>query len=295
MKKTIRLCANGKINLFLDAVGLLPGGYHEIVSVMHAVDLCDRITLSLSPSDRRAVKIVCNRAGVPTDENNIAYRAAAAFLDAAERTGALKIYLSKSIPAAGGMAGGSADGAAVLRGLSELYGFPLPKARMLDLAAALGADVPFCYIGGSALCTGTGARVAPLVTDTRLKLLIVPSAESVSTPWAYAELDRVFGDFSGRKEANADRRSRLQAALSRGDIPALCDEMYNVFEEAVLPARPLAARAKEILLACGARGAMLSGSGPTVFGIFTNERARAAAFRALRAAGYSPYFAESRS
>lgn len=288
MKQKILLSANAKINLFLTAVGTLADGYHEIVSVMHAVDLCDRVRLSLAPSARRSVKIVTNRAGIPTDERNIAYRAAMAFFDAADRTGALKIYLSKSIPAAGGMAGGSADGAAVLRGLNRLCGSPLSAARISELAAALGADVPFCCHGGSALCTGTGTTVTPLSTAARLRLLIVPSAEGVSTPWAYSELDRTFGDLSAEREASAARLACLRAALADGDVPALCDAMYNIFERVVLPARPLAARAKDLLLANGARGAMLSGSGPTVFGIFTDAAAQKRAARALRAQGYAP-------
>ncbi|MBQ9429473.1 MAG: 4-(cytidine 5'-diphospho)-2-C-methyl-D-erythritol kinase [Clostridia bacterium] len=294
MKQSISLRAPGKINLFLDAVGLLPDGYHEIVSVMHAVDLCDRLRLSLAPSARRTVKIVTNRAGVPTDERNIAYRAARAFWEATGQSGALKICLSKSIPLSGGMAGGSTDGAAVLRGLNALYGCPLSGARLLELAAALGADVPFCLVGSSALCTGTGADLSPLESRTRLRLLIVPSAVGVSTPWAYGELDRLLGDLSARREENKERLARLATALSGGDILGVCGSMYNIFEEVVLPARPLAARAKEILLAFGADGAMLSGSGPTVFGIFSDAAAQKSAAAALRAAGYRPIAAQSK-
>lgn len=285
--------ANGKINLYLDVLSDGSGGFHEIQSVMQSVSLCDRVLISAAKSSASTVRLECNLPYIPCDERNIAYRAAMLLLEATGTPAEVEIRLQKRIPVAGGMAGGSTDGAAVLATLNRLLGAPLATDRLLTLAEKLGSDVPFCLLGKTALCEGRGERLTPLDNRAKLLLLIVPSSESVSTPWAYAELDALFGDFSGRREKNGPRLDRLKTALADGDTNGVVANMYNIFEEAILPKRALAGRAKELLLEGGALGAMMSGSGPTVFGVFADTESRHRAEELLKTNGYYPKTAET--
>ena len=239
------------------------------------------------------INIECSLPFIPTDERNIAHVASKLFLSEIGESARINIRIQKRIPVAGGMAGGSADGAAVLVALNRLYGNPLSKDTLLSLGAKLGSDVPFCIQGRTSLCEGRGEILTPLKNKAKLLYIIVPSSESVSTPWAYSELDRVYGDFSGREDENNARLDRLTKALENGDTSKICENMYNIFESVILEQRPLAKRAKELLLENGAAGAMMSGSGPTVFGVFSDEKVREKAYVALKQAGYFAKTAES--
>ncbi len=295
MKKKVgmEVRANGKINLYLDVLSDGRSGFHQIKSIMQSVSLCDRVTVSAVRGQGTSVLLSCNLPYIPCDARNIAYKAAELFLAESGIKAEVRIRLQKRIPVAGGMAGGSTDGAAVLRALNKLFGEPLTGAKLLDVAAKLGSDIPFCLYGKTAVCTGRGEVLRPIENSAKLLLLIVPSRESVSTPWAYGELDKQFGDFSGREARNAARFDALVAALAKGCIEDIAKNMYNIFEEAILPHRPLAQRAKELLLAHGAIGAMMSGSGPTVFGIFPDMESRRLAEAALKKQGYRPKKAET--
>lgn len=285
--------ANGKINLYLDVLTDGQDGFHEITSVMQSVSLCDRVIVSAARGSMSAIRIECDLPYVPCDERNIAHRAATMLLVESGITAEVFLRLQKRIPVAGGMAGGSTDAAAVLSALNRLLGAPLTNERLLALAAKLGSDVPFCLLGKTALCEGRGEKLTPIENHAKLLLLIVPSGESVSTPWAYGELDARFGDFAGRREQGQPRLDRLKAALAAGDTNGVVQNMYNVFEEVILQKRPLAMRAKELLLEGGAIGAMMSGSGPTVFGVFADTKARQKATELLKKNGYHPKTAES--
>lgn len=288
MKKKIgtTVRAEGKINLYLDVLARTDDGYHTIESVMQSVSLCDRVTVSAMRGEGD-IRIGCNLPYIPCDGRNIAYKAVRALLDETGIDAAVRIFLDKRIPVAGGMAGGSADAAAVLTATNRVLGHPLPPERLRALAAALGADVPFCMTGGTALCTGVGDVTSPTENRLALPLLIVPSRESVSTPWAYGELDRAYGGFAAPR-LHDERLDRLTAALAIGDIAGVAQNLYNIFEAVVLPHRPLAAKAKQLLTDCGAVAAMMSGSGPTVFGIFADAQTRDAAARVLVRHGYRP-------
>ena len=285
--------ASGKINLYLDVLSDGASGFHKIQSIMQSVSLCDRVTVSAVRGQDASICLSCNLPYIPCDQRNIAYKAAALFLQESNIRAEVRIRLQKRIPVAGGMAGGSTDGAAVLRALNKLFGEPLTNAQLMAAAAKLGSDIHFYLVGKTAICTGRGEIVEPIPNRAKLLLLIVPSSESVSTPWAYAELDKRFGNFAGRAVQNAARLRALTAALAAGDMDGITNNMYNIFEEAILPQRPLALRAKELLLANGALGAMMSGSGPTVFGIFESTKTRHAAIEALRKEGYYPKKAET--
>ena len=295
MNKPIGLSvrANGKVNLFLDVLSDGSSGFHKIKSVMQSVSLCDSVTVSVVKDCTTEVEIDCSLPFIPKDKRNIVHAASTLFLEEIGSSAKVNIRLQKKIPVSGGMAGGSTDGAAVLVALNRLYGGILPKSTLLSLCEKLGSDVPFCLIGKTALCEGRGEILTPIENNTKLKFLIVPSSESVSTPWAYGELDRVYGDFRGREKENNARLGRLFKALKEANVRGVCDNMYNIFESVIIEQRPLAKRAKELLLQNGAVGAMMSGSGPTVFGIFENEDQRNMAVNALRSEGYSPKTAES--
>lgn len=283
--------ANGKVNLYLDVLSRADNGFHQIKSIMQSVSLCDRMLVSAARGSLTDIRISCDVPYVPCDERNIAYKAAAKFLEASGISAEVDIALQKRIPVSGGMAGGSTDAAAVLRALNKLFGGAMSNEELYKLSASLGSDVPFCLMGKTALCEGRGEILTPLENRAKLLFLIVPSSEIVSTPWAYGELDRRFGDFSGRD--NEARFDTLCQALASGDARGVAANMYNIFEDAILPERPVARRAKELLLENGAIGAMMSGSGPTVFGIFADEETRNAAKAVLKDSGYYPKVAES--
>ncbi|MBQ4557320.1 MAG: 4-(cytidine 5'-diphospho)-2-C-methyl-D-erythritol kinase [Clostridia bacterium] len=283
--------ANGKINLYLDVLSREESGFHTIKSIMQSVSLCDRAIVSAARSNATDIRITCDVPYVPCDERNIAHKAAMKYLMRSGISAEVNINLQKRIPVSGGMAGGSTDAAAVLTALNKLLGSALPLDELYKLCAELGSDIPFCLMGKTALCEGHGEILTPLENRAKLMLLIVPSSEIVSTPWAYSKLDEMFGDFSGRD--NEAKYMALTNALANGDAKGVASNIYNIFEDAILPERPIARRSKELMLENGALNAMMSGSGPTTFGIFENEEARTVASNILKENGYYPKIAES--
>jgi 4-diphosphocytidyl-2-C-methyl-D-erythritol kinase len=171
------------------------------------------------------------------------------------------------------MAGGSTDGAAVLLGMSELLSAPLSQKQLMDIALSLGADVPFCMVGGTQLTQGIGELLTPLPPLPPCFILIACGGEGVSTPWAYQALDGMYQNFDGRTYTpKSDVLAAQIEALRAKDLRGVCQNAYNIFESVVLPERPTAKRIKETMLASGAMLAMMSGSGPSVFGIFESEK-----------------------
>lgn len=257
-----------KINLHLDIVGRREDGYHDVVTVMQSLSLCDRVTVSLR--EDAAITVGCNREGVPTDERNLAVRAARLYIDAIGVAYGLHIEIEKKIPMAAGMAGGSADAGATLRALNRLFDKPLDTDALCALGARLGADVPFCIVGGSAYADGRGDCLHPFAPMPDCTIVAACGGEGVSTPWAYRLLDEAYSDFDGTSYVPRSTDA-LEAAMNDKDIRAVCEAMYNVFEAPVLSARPVAAAIRQMMLDGGALGAMMSGSGPSVFGIFDDS------------------------
>ena len=290
MKEPVIEKAYAKINLHLDVTGLREDGYHDVCTVMQSVSLCDVITISnikKSNTDPN-FSVSCNAEGVPCDESNLAVRAAHLFCHSAGISLSGHINIEKHIPMAAGMAGGSTDGAAVLRGLNKATGEPLSTAELCALGATLGADIPFCIVGGTKYADGRGDILRDFPKMPDCSILVACEGEGVSTPWGYRLLDTTYNNFSDGAYTPKDI-SALQDTLVSGDIYAVANNIYNIFEAPVLAHRPVAAKAKDILIASGAIGAMMSGSGPSVFGIFdTDDRLNQAA-KALSDQGFKPY------
>lgn len=285
--KNINICGYAKINLHLDVVGRMENGYHEVETVMQTVSICDDLTLTLL--DTEQIYAQCDREGVPADEKNLAVRAALLFRERANRTFGLRIEIVKRIPMAAGMAGGSADAAATLVGLNRLLDEPLSWSELLEIGSRLGADVPFCMAGGTAFADGKGDLLHDFPAMPDCYLVIACEGEGVSTPWAYGQLDRAYDDFAKKGSHVALGVAPLREAMEGRDLAEISASLFNIFEAPVLAERPVAAELRRILLASGALGAMMSGSGPSVFGIFADEMRAKDAYSALEAVGAHPY------
>ena len=287
--------AFAKINLYLDVTAKRDDGFHEIRTVMQTVSLCDDVTVILD-SRRQGndlhIVVEGNRR-LPRDSRNIAFEAARLFLEQSAITAPITIKLKKRIPVAAGLAGGSSDAAAVLRGMNKLFKRPLSDRALLDIAARLGSDVPYCLFGGTALCEGRGEKMEALNSKRQLFTVIALSnGEYVSTPRAYSRLDEVFDNFSsGAEDSDGSYLAGALEFMAGGDYPEL--GLFNIFEKAVLPECPGAASIKEKMLSLGAYGALMSGSGPSVFGLFESAEAAKSAENTLREQGVRAYYAES--
>ena len=276
-----------KINLHLDITGRMSDSYHRVETVMQTISLFDEVTVTLT--DNTAVFASCNVVGVPTDTKNIAVRAATMFLTRIQATNGAQIAIYKQIPMAAGMAGGSADAAATLRALNRLYGMPLTTAELCELGAALGADVPFCIVGGTAFADGRGDILHAFPTMPDCTVVCACEGEGVSTPWAYQLLDTEYDNFEADCSYRPKGTQTLEKALTDSSLTEIANSLYNIFEAPVLAARPVAAELRSLLLAGGAVGAMMSGSGPSVFGLFSDNTAAQNAAELLQKHGYRPY------
>ena len=270
-----------KINLALNIEGTLPNGYHSIKTVFQQVSLSDEISMEFGKS---GVSLTCSEAKIPSDERNIAYRAAVSFYDATGISDGVAIHIEKRIPSEAGLAGGSADAAAVLKGMNAHYKNPLSDERLMELGLALGADVPFCILGGTALAEGVGEILTPFESKIKKKVLIVKPGVGVSTPWAYKELDK--------KGFTPVDVKKVIESLKNDDFLSLCQNMGNVFEQVVLPEFGEVKAVKEKLLSLGATGAMMSGSGTAVFAFFEDDNALENAFCHFKENGLDVFIAD---
>lgn len=279
----LTISAPAKINLWLEIKRRRPDGYHDIESVMQTVSLYD--TLTLKKSDRIAV--TCTEPALDCGESNLCHRAARVFFKAAGIDGGAAIHIDKRIPIAGGLAGGSTDAAATLRGLNELYGAGFTMEQLCGLGVKIGADVPFCIRQGIAVTRGIGDRFGGCAQLPPCHIVVACAGEGVSTPWAYGRLDEMY-DFEARP-VDADDFTRV---IVGGELAAIAGAMTNIFESAVLPERPAAVKLKEIMRSGGALRALMSGSGPSVFGIFDNIQSADHTVRQLASLGIAAHLCE---
>lgn len=256
------LKAYAKINLTLDVTGKREDGFHTLDTVMHSVSLYDRVELTRRKEP--GVRLRTNRDYLPVNEKNTAYRAARLFLD---RCGlaeeGVEIALHKAIPSRAGMGGGSADAAAVLRGLNEMFSAGLSTTRLMELGERIGADVPFCVYGGCCRCEGVGERLTELPLLPDCFLVICQPPVGMSTPRAYALIDRY-------PPARRRATPRMIQALERGDLRQIGKGLANRFDETMRLRQVL--EIKGLMSSAGALGAMMTGSGSAVYGIFDREQ-----------------------
>lgn len=267
------LNAAAKVNLVLEVLGKREDGYHELATVMQAVELSDRVTIE----DAAGLELESRAPGVPTDGRNLALRAATALRQAAGITRGARIMLDKRIPVAAGLGGGSADAAAVLIGLNRLWRLRWPVAKLEEVATGLGMDVPFFLHGGRALATGRGERIERL-PGSSLGLVLVNPRLAVSTAEMYGRVTpEMYSD---------GQHAKMLAVGFGGRSPArVAASLYNGLQEAAVAAYPGIGRIRAALLAAGALGALMSGSGPTVFGVARSfEHARQIRRRLTRGA-----------
>ena len=265
--------AYAKLNLSLDVVARLPNGYHEMCMVMQSVSLCDDVHVSLRKDGKITVKT--NLRYLPNDERNIAFKAAAAFFSRLGGGFGADISLKKRIPVCAGMGGGSSDGAAVLRALNTLTGRPLCQAELEEVSQSVGSDVPFCVGGGTALARGRGELLEGLAPLPECYFVICKPRFSVSTPELLARIDK------HPVKYHPDTSGLLQS-LESSSLSGIAMRMYNVFED-VLPQKPGdVPEIKRALLDCGALGAVMTGTGSAVFGIFDDKAAADSAAKRLK-------------
>lgn len=268
---TVKEQAYAKINLHLDVLNKRDDGFHDIKTVMHTVSLCDDVTVSVKRSERASVRLtVLGHPKLPTDSRNLAVRAAELFLHSTLISADVDIKLVKRIPVAAGLAGGSTDAAAVLRALNRAFKRPLTEKRLLSLAAELGSDVPYCLLGGTAFCYGRGEVIERLPEKLELCLVVAVADEHVSTPMAYSSLDTLYADFKVERTDGAELCFDALVASVDSGLLSEC-ELFNIFENAIFPICSGAESIKSDMIKLGATHALMSGSGPSVFGIFTDR------------------------
>lgn len=257
----ITLKAYAKINLMLDILSRLENGYHDLYMIMQSVSLYDTITVQ--KNDSKAITITCDVPSIPTDEKNIAYKAAKAFFDytGIENCG-ISISINKNIPHAAGLAGGSTDGSAVIMALDKLFATNLKEKEIIFVGSKVGADVPFCALGGTMLAQYTGTVLSHLPDLDLPYIIITKPSQDVSTAEAYSAFD------SAERVRHLDKNGMLQAVIS-GDYDKIYDKVDNVFEQFIDVTERVII--KDIMRKHGAKCACMSGSGPSVFGIFTDK------------------------
>ena len=263
---TLTRKAYAKINLGLDVVRRLENGYHEVRMIMQTVGIYDVLTFTAAQS---GIRITTDSGELPVGEDNLIYRAARLLMEEGNVSVGVDIHLEKHIPIAAGMAGGSSDAAATLLGLNELFALGMPEERLRQLGVRIGADVPYCIMGGTALAEGIGELLTPLRPAPQCVLLIAKPDIQVSTKYVYEHLD------AGNAWQHPDIDG-MRCAIENGDLSGVVARLGNVLETVTIEAYPVIDRIKREMVSGGARGSLMSGSGPTVFGIYdSREQARA--------------------
>ena len=260
---SIRLKARAKINLGLDVLGKREDGYHEVRMVMETIGIYDRLILTKIPEEE--IRITSNLAFLPVNENNLIYKAIKLLKDEYHFPGGVSVDLNKFIPVAAGMAGGSTDAASTMFGVNRLFGLNLSMGKMMELGVRLGADVPYCVMRGTALAEGIGEKLTRITPVPHMWILIAKPQINVSTRLVYEQLDM------GGIQKHPDIDGIIRA-IEAQDVVRIAQSMGNVLENVTVPLYPVIETIKQDMLSHGAINAMMSGSGPTVFGIFPDEQ-----------------------
>jgi len=269
----LELRALGKINLGLDVLGVREDGYHDVRMVMQTVYLYDDVIIRRKTGP--GIEVESNLYYLPVDENNIAYKAAKLLTDEFDLTNGVFITLKKHIPVSAGMAGGSANAAAVLFGMNRMFRLGLGEEELMERGLKLGADVPYCIKRGTVLAEGIGEKLTPLPPLPKCQILIAKPGVSVSTKWVYDRID-------AKKNLQHPDIDGIIAGLHHGDLQTVARSMGNVLEEVTIGAYPVIEEIKSRMKDAGALNAIMSGSGPTVFGIFADRTSAKEAYRRIK-------------
>jgi len=271
--KKLQLKAPAKVNYRLDVLGKRADGYHELRMIMQRVDLCDDIEIALS--ERPGIRVSCGRAGVPDGPGNIAWRAADALVKLSGREVGIDISITKKIPVAAGLGGGSSDAATVLMGVNELLELGLSEERLMEIGVKLGADVPFFIFKKAALAEGIGDQLSALDKVPELWIVLVNPGIHVSTAWVYQNLQLT------------TKEDVAIVSRSYSSLDEVCAVLSNDLEPVTFGRFPAVRELKEQMITSGARGSLMSGSGSTVFGLFADESgARRAADEIAKSRGW---------
>ena len=271
--------AYAKINLGLDVLGKRDDGYHLVKMIMQNVDIYDTLTFRRTTDGKVTLK--ANDDTIPVDDSNLICKVARQLQEKYGVTYGAEIELVKRIPVAAGMAGGSTDGAAAYRALNDLWELGLFDKELCELAVKLGADIPYCIIGGTALSEGIGEVLTPIDGKAKYHLVVAKPDIMVSTGWVYTELDST--EITRHPDIDA-----VKAAISEGDVKRMCDEIHNVLEPVTTAKYRVIKDIEKILEDNGAVKAFMTGSGPTVFAVFDNENTAKKGFEAVKKSGLAP-------
>lgn len=272
----MELKALGKINLGLDVLGRRENGYHDVRMVMQTLYLYDQITIE--KTEKPGIELSTNLFYLPVNENNLAYRAADLLMQEFGVEEGVKITLEKHIPVAAGMAGGSSNAAAVLYGINRMFSLGLSQEELMERGVKLGADVPYCIMRGTVLAEGIGELLTPLPAMPRCTVLVAKPPISVSTKLVYEKLD------AHEIENHPDIDGVLEG-LERQDLKKIASSMGNVLERVTVEEYPVIEEIKEMMKENGAFNAMMSGSGPTVFGLYSDKRMAKEAAQKIKESG----------
>ncbi len=280
---SIELKARAKINLSLDVLGKRPDGYHDIRMIMQTISLHDKIYLEIIP---KGIEIESDCRWIPSDSDNIAYKAADLLIKEYNISNGVKIRIRKEIPVAAGLAGGSADAAAVLKGMNILFNLNIGETDILSFGKRIGADVPFCLKGGTILAEGIGEVLTDIGPMPKVDIVLVKPKISVSTAWVYKNLD--LGKVTKRPDTDF-----LLSAIKENKIDLIAQNMRNVLESVTERKYAIIEEIKNKLVRFGAVGSMMSGSGPTVFGIFRDKDSALKAVEHLKSDRWNCYYTET--
>lgn len=276
MSDSLKLKALAKVNLGLDVLGVRENGYHDVRMIMQTIYLYDNVTIR--KTEEPGIRLKTNLFYLPVDEKNIAYKAAKLLMDEFEIASGVEIILDKRIPVAAGMAGGSSNAAAVLVGMNRLFQLGLEEQELMERGVQLGADVPYCIMRGTVLAEGIGEILSPLPPLPKCYMLVAKPGISVSTKIVYEKLDSHVID----EHPDIDG---IIAGLEEGNLKKISDSMGNVLERVTIEEYPIIEEIKNIMKDSGALNAMMSGSGPTVFGIYDDKALAKQAQQKIRKSG----------
>lgn len=268
----MRTKAYAKINILLDVVGKKENGYHLLEMIMQSIDLYDVIDVN---KIEKGIKISCNKSYIPINNKNIAYKAAELFINTYEIKEGVSINIYKNIPTSAGLGGGSADGAAVLKAMRTIFNVNVTDKELEELGAKIGADVPFCINGGTAFCEGIGEVITPIRKFKDKILVVVKPKFGVSTKWVYSEYDKL-------SDVKKPKTEKILDAVKNDKIKAVSAEMANVLEDVTISKYGIIDRIKKDMIKIGALGAMMSGSGPSVFAFFEDSLSAQRCFEKMK-------------